>query len=153
MFLVLHRQSKANVLLILKKSKTWRMVVVCQGSCLDEYLTGKMQVTHMGEEKFLLSQLIPFPWAAQWWNYMCNTTTLQSFCQHSCWSQMAAYLAAGVISMVETAGDGDLCYRPCPSKKTPPALAILAICATQTLLCLHQCRCYLKLANYRVIWL
>lgn len=61
LFLMLHRQSKANVLLTFKKSKTWGLVVVGQGSCIDEYLTGKMQATFTGKDKFLLPQFIPFP--------------------------------------------------------------------------------------------
>lgn len=48
-------QSKANVSLISKKSKTWRLVVAGQGS--DGYL----QATYIGEERFLLPQLIPSP--------------------------------------------------------------------------------------------
>lgn len=91
LFLMLHRQSKANVLLVSKETKTWRLVVVGQGSCINEYL----QVTYIGEEKLLLPQLIPSPRAAQQQCHMCNTTTLQSFCQHSCWSQITAYPAAG----------------------------------------------------------
>lgn len=60
---------------------------------------------------------------------MCNTTTLQSFCQHSCWSQITAYLAATRI--VATAGGKGLCSRPLPTKN-PPALAILARQEAQT---------------------
>lgn len=84
LFLMLHRWSEANVLLTFKKSKTWKMVVVGQGcSWIDEYLAGKIQATYIEEEKFLLPELIPFPWAAQWQNYMSNKATLQSFCQHN----------------------------------------------------------------------
>lgn len=91
LFLMLHWQSKANVFLISKKSKTWRLVFVGHGSCINEYL----QVTYTGEERLLLPQLIPSPWAVQQQCHTYNTTTLQSFCQHSCWSQITAHLAAG----------------------------------------------------------
>lgn len=55
LFLMLHQQSKASVLLASKKSKAWWLVVVGQGS--DGYLLA----IYTGEERFLLPQLIPSP--------------------------------------------------------------------------------------------